>query len=69
MAATPPKLSDILAFRHPPIGDPWVVAFAIADLTDPPAKATLGALLKAQREILTAQMNFIAEVEKILARP
>ena len=70
LAATPtPKLSDILAFRHPPIGDPWVVAFAINDLSDQPAKATLGALLKAQKAILTAQMNFITEVERILARP
>jgi hypothetical protein len=61
------KLNELLAFRHPPVGDPWVVAFAINDLGDPPARAALGALLKAQREILNAQIGFIAEVEKILA--
>lgn len=62
-----PKLNELLAFRHPPIGDPWVVAFAINDLGDPPAKAVLSALLKAQREILNAQIGFVTEVERILA--
>jgi hypothetical protein len=61
------KLNEILAFNHPPVGDPWVVAFAINELSDPPARAALGALLKAQKEILHAQIGFVNEVEKILA--
>jgi len=61
-----PKLNEILAFRHPPTADPWVVAFAINELTDPPAKQVLGALLKTQREILNAQIGFIAEVERVM---
>jgi hypothetical protein len=62
-----PTLNEILAFRPRPTGDPWVVAFAINELTDPPARQVLGALLKAQREILHAQMAFITEAERILA--
>lgn len=61
------KLNELLAFHHPPVGDPWVVAFAINEIVDPPARAALGALLKAQREILNAQIGFVTEVEKILA--
>ena len=65
--ATNPKLNELLGFYHPPVGDPWVVAFAINEVTDPPAKQAFNALLKAQREILSAQINFIAEVERIIA--